>query len=172
MIKRPTTLSEQLQNFESEISRLEGRILELEVHLEKMIDIERNHLLRVKNQEEISDEFIIQGKCYQDLSPDKAWKLYNRNDFNFILIDVSSVDYRPLKKIPEALHIPWSQFSERFLEIQSRAIPILVICEDGTHSILACEFLVRHGFYNCNNISGGYKFWRGNQFTNINGESA
>lgn len=172
MNKRPNGLSEQLQFFESEISRLEGRILEMEVHLEKIMNVERNHLMRVKNHEDLSDEFILNGKCYLDLSPDKAWKLYQRKDFNFILIDVSESDYKPLKKIPEAVHIPWSEFSDRFIEIQTHSTPILIISEDGTNSVLACEFLVRHGFYNCNNISGGYKFWKGSQFADVNGESA
>ena len=47
------------------------------------------------------------------------------------------------------------------MEIQARTTPILIISEDGTKSILACEFLVKRGFYNCNNISGGYKYWYG-----------
>jgi rhodanese-related sulfurtransferase len=38
---------------------------------------------------------------------------------------------------------------------------VLVISENGTTSILACEFLNQMGFYNINNISGGYKFWPG-----------
>ncbi len=171
-MKKQIGLNEQLQNFEHEINHLEAKILALEVKLDRLIQIERDHLIRVKNKEELSDEFILQGKSYQDLTPEKAWKFYQKEDFNFIFIDVSSGDFRPLKRIPEALHLPWEDFRNRFIEIQSRTTPIFVICEDGTHSVLACEFLVKHGFFNCNNISGGYKHWKGFQFSDVNDQSA
>lgn len=156
----------QLQAFESQIGRLEERILELESRIEQMIQVERNHLVRVKNQEEVSDEFIQHGRKYQDLSPEKAWKLYCNKNYDFILIDVTEKDYKPLSIIPEAQRMPWSEFSERFFEIQSKTTPILIISEDGTNSVLACEFLVKRGYFNCNNISGGYKHWKGFQLKN------
>ncbi len=157
----------QLQAFEAQIGHLEERILELESRIEQMIQIERNHLVRVKNHEEISDEFIQHGRKYQDLSPEKAWKLYCNKDYDFIMIDVSEKDYKPLSHIPEAQKMPWSEFREKFLEIQSKTTPIIIISEDGTNSILACEFLVKRGFYNCNNVSGGYKHWKGFQLKNV-----
>lgn len=172
MKKRSFSLSEQLNTFEKDITTLENRIFELESRMEKLISIERDHLIRVKNKEDISDDFIANGRAYQDLTPDRAWKYYNKEDYNFILIDVSSEDFRPLKRIPEAVHIPWENFKERYLEIQSRTTPIFIICEDGTNSILACEFLVKQGFFNCNNISGGYKHWRGFAFSDVSDQSA
>ncbi len=153
----------QLQEFEKHIGMLEERILELEQKIESMVQVERNHLIRVKNNEEVSDEFIFFGRKYHDLSPEKAWKMYQNKDFDFILIDVTAKDYKPYKKIPEALHIPWEDFQERFFEIQSKTTPILIISEDGTNSVLACEFLIKRGYFNCNNVSGGYKHWKGFQ---------
>lgn len=161
MAKQVHNIFSQLQEFESHIQNLEEKILYLENRIEQLIQIERNHLIRVKNKEEISDDFIYHGKRYQDLSPDKAWKLYNNKDFDFILIDVTAREFHSEKRLSEAVHIPWEEFSDRFLEIQSRTTPLLIISEDGTHSVLACEFLVKRGFYNCNNISGGYKYWKG-----------
>lgn len=160
-MNRPQNIFSQLQTFEKEIDRLEGKILELENRLEKMMSIERNHLIRIKNGEEVSDEFLLKGRAYNDLSPEKAWKLYQNPDFDFILIDVTSKDYEAFNRLPEAIHIPWEDFTDRFTEIQCKTTPIFIISEDGTNSVLACEFLVRHGFYNCNNISGGYKHWKG-----------
>jgi len=162
----------QLQAFENQIGKLEERILELEQKIEQQIQIERNHLIRVKNHEEVSDDFLYHGRRYQDLSPEKAWKLYNNKDFDFVLIDVSAKDYKPLRKIPEAQHIPWEDFKERFFEIQTKTTPILIISEDGSNSVLACEFLVKRGYFNCNNISGGYKFWKGCQLSDVKNLSA
>jgi rhodanese-related sulfurtransferase len=172
MNHKPTNVFGQLQNFERDISQLEGRILELETRIHKLLEIERNHLIRVKNKEEVSDEFILNGRTYLDLSPEKAWRLYRNPDFDFILVDVTSKDYQPQNRLPEALHIPWEEFPDRFLEISSRTTPLLIISEDGTNSVLACEFLVKRGYYNCNNVSGGYKYWKGFRLEKIEGQSA
>ena len=162
----------QLQKFEDHISTLEERILFLENRIEQLIQIERNHLIRVKNHEEVSDDFIQHGRKYHDLTPDRAWKLYNNRDYDFILLDVSAKDYKPQKRLPEALHIPWEEFHDRFHEINTLTTPILIISEDGTNSVLACDFMVKRGFFNCNNISGGYKAWKGFRLKEVDGVSA
>jgi rhodanese-related sulfurtransferase len=160
-MKKARNIFEQLNQFEKEFGRLESKILEIDQKLEEMVSIQRNHLIRLKNQENVSDEFISSGRRYQDLSPDLAWKLYCDKNFDFILIDVSAKDFAPQHRLEQAIHIPWEEFNERSIEIQNKNTPIFVISEDGTHSILACEFLSRRGFYNCNNVSGGYEYWKG-----------
>ncbi len=159
-MKKSDNIFDQLQVFKKEINRLESKILELDNRIDQLIQVERNHLIRIKNKEEVADDFIFQGKKFQDMSPDKAWALYQNKDFDFILIDVTEDDYEG-RRLPEGIRIPWTQFQARFHEIQSRTTPIFVISEDGTNSVLACEFLVKRGYYNSNNVSGGYKFWRG-----------
>ena len=167
-----TNVFSQLQTFEKEIARLEGRILELETSINKLIEIERNHLIRIKNGEQLSDDFVQNGRAYLDLSPDKAFKMYRNPNFDFILIDVTSIDFEDTSRLPEAIHIPWEDFSDRFIEIQTKTTPLFIISEDGATSVLACEFLVKHGYYNCNNISGGYKFWKGSRLEEVKGRSA
>lgn len=167
MAKKFHNIFAQIQAFEKHVADLEGQILKLEQKIEQLIQVERNHLIRVKNHEEISDEFIYSGRKYQDLTPEKAWKLYCNKDYDFLLIDVSDKDYTPEVQIPEAHKIPWDEFPERFYEISSRTTPILIISEDGTNSVLACEYLTNRGYYNCSNVSGGYKFWKGLQISKI-----
>jgi rhodanese-related sulfurtransferase len=167
MEKKLQNIFAQLQSFEKEIEFLNARLLELEQKTEQMIQVERNHLIRIKNHEEVSDDFIQHGRRYQDLSPEKAWKLYCDKNYDFILVDVSEKNFSPPRKISEAIHIPWEEFPDRFMEISSKTTPIMIISEDGTKSVLACEYLVRRGFFNCNNISGGYRFWKGFQLSDI-----
>lgn len=167
MTKKIINIFSQMQEFEKQISNLEERLLQMEQRFEQQFQIERNHLIRVKNHEEMSDDFIHNGRKYQDLTPEKAWKLYSNKDYDFIFLDVSHKDFKAPVKIQEANKIPWEDFPERFIEIASRTTPILIISEDGTNSILACEFLVKRGFYNCNNISGGYKHWKGKDAPNV-----
>lgn len=172
MERKSSGLIQQLQEFEHEFSRLDAKLLELDQKIERLVNIERNHLVRIKNNESVADDFILQGKPYYDLSPQKAWELYSKKDFDFILIDVRENDFTPDVVIPEALHFPWSDFQNKITEIQSKTTPILFISEDGTKSILACHFMSSRGFYNCNNISGGYKFWIGNKLNFKNIKSA
>lgn len=160
-MSRAKNLFEQLNIFESQIQSLEKKIAYLENKLETKVQEQRHQLLRVKNHQPLPDDFILSGKRYLDLSPDKAYEMYQDKEFDFILIDVSAEDFAPPVTLPEAIKIPWSQFRERFMEIQSKSTPILIISEDGVNSVLACDFLARRGFYNTNNISGGYKFWKG-----------
>ena len=168
----PHNVFGQLQVFEQDIARLEGKIIELEARIHNLLEIERNHMVRIKNGEHVSDDFIQSGQTYLDLSPEKAWKIYKNPDFDFILIDVSSHDFPDHKRLPQAIHMPWEDFRERFHEISSKTRPVLIISEDGTKSVLACQFLVKQGFYNCNNISGGYEYWKGLQLEEVKGRSA
>jgi rhodanese-related sulfurtransferase len=172
MEKPAKNIFAQLKFFEEEIESLEARIIHLEKKLDLALKVERNHLMRIKNNEDISDDFIFSGRKFLDLSPEKAFKIYQNKDFDFIIIDVSSDDFPKERRLKGAMHIPWEDFQERFLEINNQMTPLLIISEDGTNSVLACEFLVKHGFFNCNNVSGGYKFWVGSRMEAIRGKSA
>lgn len=158
-MKLAHNLFEQLNIFEQQVIRLEEKIAQLEDQLNDNFKDVRNKLVRVKNKQDLPDDFILSARKYLDLSPQKASQLYYSNDFDFMLIDVSHSDFSPPLNFPEAIRIPWEHFPQRYLEIQSKATPLLIISEDGVNSVLACNFLIKKGFYNTNNISGGYKFW-------------
>ena len=128
----------------------------------KSILLQRNHLVRVKNGEEIDDNMILMGHPYNDLSPQKAWSIYNNNNLDFILLDVShKSENKNIKRIEDSLIIPLEELHIRFVEIPSKTIPIIIISEEGLRSIQACELLIKKGFFNINNISGGHAFWPG-----------
>ncbi len=161
-----------INRLSKEIESLEEKIFELEKKLDLALSVERNHLIRVKNKEDLSDDFLYNGRSYLDLTPEKAYRLYKNKDFDFILLDVSKADYKPEEKLPEAIHIPFEELEARFLEITQMTTPIIIISEDGVKSVLACEFLVKRGYFNCNNVSGGYKFWPGFRLKQVNERSA
>jgi rhodanese-related sulfurtransferase len=115
----------------------------------------------VKNGEEIDDSMILMGRPYNDISPQKAWSIYNNPNIDFIVIDVTTKSFDKKLRLEEALHIPLEELNVRFAEVPSKTTPILVISENGLRSIQACELLVKKGFFNINNISGGYEFWPG-----------
>lgn len=157
-------INSRLNNIEKNISRIDEK-------LDFSITLQRNHLVRVKNGEEIDDSMILMGRPYNDISPQKAWSIYNNPNIDFFVIDVTAKGFKG-QKLEEALHVPLEELHIRFVEIPSKTVPLLVISENGLRSIQACELLVKKGFFNINNISGGYEFWPGKDKTPENNPSS
>lgn len=152
---------EEISNLKNAVIELQSRLDSLEDKLRRTKNLEKFHLMRIKNNEELSDDFILKNLTYLDLSPEKAFKLYSETDRDFILLDVSKAIYQPFEELPEVKKIPLEDLEYSGHLIHGKSIPIFVISEDGLRSILACKKLSELGFYNLNNISGGYKFWPG-----------
>lgn len=146
-------INNRLSNIENNISRMEDK-------LDFSIQLQRNHLIRIKNGEEIDDNMVLMGRPYNDLNPAQAYSIYNNPDNDFILVDVSAIEHQG-KKIQGSIQIPLEELNRRYAEIQSRTLPVLIVSEQGLRSIQAAEMLVKKGFFNINNISGGLRFWPG-----------
>ena len=152
-------LIELTNSLDVRVHRLESEVETLKNIIKSENLITRTQIVRVKNKEFISNESILNGTPYNDLTPDKAYSMYNDPNTNYIIVDVSDFNFKAPVKLKNALKIPLKDLPYRFLEASSRTIPILIISENGVNSILACEFFIEHGFYNVINVSGGYKFW-------------
>ncbi len=152
-------INTRLNNIEKNINRLEEKI-------DLSVSISRNHLIRLKNGDPIDDQMILLGRPYNDLSPQAAKNVYDDCDQDFIFLDVSRLGQKNKNLFGEAIHIPLEELPSRFHEISSRTIPLLIISEKGLRSIQACEFLVKKGHFNVNNVSGGYFFWPNEEVTN------
>ena len=152
IFKMLETMNQRLSNIEKNIARLDEK-------MDFSISLQRNHLIRVKNGQDIDDSMILYGRPYNDLSPQRAFEIYNDPDMDFLLIDVSYSESTSENTLPGAIHIPLEELNSRCHEIINKTTPILVISERGLRSIQACELLVKKGFFNLNNISGGHEFW-------------
>lgn len=155
---------ETLKLINSRLTNIEGNLVRLEEKLDLSLAIQRNHLIRIKNGEHLSDDMILMGRPYNDLSPEKAYSIYKNNNIDFMVLDVSKKTSTAPGTMDSCVKIPYEDLETRASEITSKTTPILVISEDGVTSILACELLVKRGFFNINNVSGGYKFWPGFRF--------
>lgn len=156
-----------LEFINNRLSNIEKNIARMEDKLDFSIQLQRNHLIRIKNGEDIDDSMVLFGRPYNDMSPDQAWKIYNDPDQDFIMVDVTAVEYQG-ERIRGAIHIPLEELNRRYAEIQSRTLPVLVVSEQGLRSIQAAELLVKKGFFNINNISGGMRFWPGFRLKKVN----
>ncbi len=152
-------LFQALNYINGRLSNIEKRIEEMNEKLDFSVALQRNHLIRVKNNENIDDTMILMGRPYNDHSPEDAYKIYSNKDNDFILLDVSHESYTPQTELKGSIKIPYESLMTRYPEIMNKTTPILIISEKGLRSILACEFLIKKGFFNLNNISGGHQFW-------------
>ncbi len=152
---------QMLEFMNSRLSNIEKNINRMEEKLDFSIMIQRNHLIRIKNGEEIDDQMILMGRPYNDLSPHRAFQIYNNPNLDFIILDVSHRTYTAPVQINGAVRIPLEELNMRFVEIQSKTLPLLIMSENGLRSIQASELLIKKGFFNINNISGGYEYWPG-----------
>ncbi|WP_372651199.1 rhodanese-like domain-containing protein [Halobacteriovorax sp.] len=145
-------MNNRLSNIEKNISRIDEK-------LEFSLSLQRNHLIRIKNGEFIDDSNILMGKPYNDLSPQRAFEIFQNPNLDFLILDVSKADYQSKKKLEGSVKIPLEELATRYPEINSKTTPILVFSEQGLRSIQACELLIKKGFFNLNNVSGGHRFW-------------
>ena len=150
---------QKLEGIENRIINIEKNISKLDEKMDFTISLLRNQLIKVKNNEELSDSNILYGRPYNELTPQQALKMYHNENTSFIILDVSNPNFNPPIKLNGLIRIPLESLNSRYSEVHSKTIPILVISEKGVRSIQACELLVRKGFFNINNIAGGYQFW-------------
>jgi len=153
-----------LEFINNRLSNIEKNIQRIDEKMDYSLAIQRNHLVRIKNGEEVDDHMILMGRPYNDLSSQKAFQIYSNPNIDFIILDVSrQKNGTPeSEKIAGSIRIPLEELGHRYAEIQNKTCPILVISEVGLRSIQACELLVKKGYYNINNVSGGIKYWQKN----------
>ena len=156
-------LSSRVDCLNRRLSSIEKRLEETQKQIETKLRTLQGTLLRIKNGEKVSDDFVLNSRSYQDLPPEKAFEIYQKMDRDFLLLDVSSAAFHPEEELPEAVKIPLEQLGIRYNEINNKATSIMVISEKGVRSIIACELLASRGYCNLNNVSGGYKFWPPNR---------
>ena len=60
--------------------------------------------------------------------------------------------------VPSLLHIPLSEFGERFNEVPKDK-NVVMVCKSGGRSLRAAGFLVNHGYNNVVNMQHGITRW-------------
>lgn len=77
-----------------------------------------------------------------------------------LFVDVRSQDEYADGHIPESVCLPLDQLSRRYREI-SRKETVILVCQAGSRSKRALQFLRRHGYRNVYYLAGGLKNWTG-----------
>ena len=93
------------------------------------------------------------------VDPLQATQLSNRE--NAVFLDIRDDGEYKGGHIPEAVHIPIRQLSERIAELKKhKDCPVIAYCRSGSRSNGAGSILKKNGFENVYNLSGGILAWQ------------
>jgi adenylyltransferase/sulfurtransferase len=80
-----------------------------------------------------------------------------------VILDVRESHELAIAQLPptkRSVHIPLGQLEFRLSEIaESKQEQIVIYCRSGGRSMVACNTLMRHGFADVRNLSGGILAW-------------
>jgi rhodanese-related sulfurtransferase len=95
----------------------------------------------------------------KDVGTPDAILLINRD--NAVLLDVRETAELTSGKLPNAVHIPLSQLTERIGELAKMSSrPVVVYCASGMRSRRAGAALAKTGFASIYQLRGGIKAWK------------
>ena len=83
------------------------------------------------------------------------------NTRNAVLLDVRETKEMSGGKLPNAIHIPMSQLSNRSGELAKYVSrPVIAYCERGQRARAATAALAKLGFKDAYHLQGGFKAWK------------
>ncbi len=77
---------------------------------------------------------------------------------DLVLLDVRREDEYRSHRVNSAILIPLEQLEARHHELDKNK-KLIIICERGRRSVIACEMLHGLGFRDLSNVTGGMKQW-------------
>ncbi len=75
-----------------------------------------------------------------------------------VVLDVREEWELNIARLPQVLHIPMNEIPARLGELD-RSAQIVVLCRSGGRSMQVAQFLVRQGFRDVANLTGGILAW-------------
>ncbi len=101
-------------------------------------------------------------KDIKEMCPGSSFKALNDGA---LLLDVREKDeFEQLRfDVPDMLHIPYSEFDERYSEVPSDR-PVIVACSVGDRSQRTAYFLLNNGYNEVANLRGGLAKWLHKQY--------
>ncbi|MGQ3481941.1 sulfurtransferase TusA family protein [Paenibacillus sp. TY11] len=113
------------------------------------------HYLRKANPAEVKEE-----QAFPSTISHKELQAKWSGKENFILLDVREPAEFALKHIPGSKHIPLGELENRLTELNLDK-EIVVICQAGARSEMACQLLVGKGATNVKSVLLGMSEWAG-----------
>ena len=99
----------------------------------------------------------ILGASCENLSADEVKSMKKKGE-SFVLVDVRTPGEYAGSKIEGAKLIPLQEFERRHVEIPKDK-DVVLYCQNGIRSIMACRYLKKLGFSRVKNMEGGISRW-------------
>lgn len=81
-----------------------------------------------------------------------------------VIIDVREPNEFPKSHIENAINIPLGKLEEKLPSLEKyKTCPVIVTCQTGARSVPACKALIKAGFEQVFNMTGGMQFWEENK---------
>jgi len=93
----------------------------------------------------------------KSLSPIEA-KNFLKNNSSTLLLDVRESWEKEIVSLPDSFHISLKKLAKE-LNSLPKDKSIIVYCHHGSRSLLACAILIKNGFNDVYNLSGGIEAW-------------
>jgi rhodanese-related sulfurtransferase len=97
-------------------------------------------------------------RTWKNILPEEVEKLVGNPNYEFI--DVRSVGEYMSGHIKATKLISLDQLDLRYSEID-KSKEVIVICQAGGRSAMACDYLQTRGFEKLLNMAGGMNYWEG-----------
>lgn len=81
-----------------------------------------------------------------------------RTDGTTQFVDVREANEWSGGHIPDAIHIPLGQLTQRHQQLDPTR-PVILVCRSGSRSLLAAKMLKNAGFENVKSMAGGIVAW-------------
>lgn len=135
----------------------------MNVTLERILEFAGNHWMMSSGMLVVAalliqDFFESAFRKHKVVSPTVAVTLMN--DDRTVVIDVREPSEYAEGHIENARHMPLEKVQERAYDLESdKSTPIIVTCQSGTRSPLACRKLTGMGFTHVYEMLGGMQAW-------------
>jgi len=100
--------------------------------------------------------FLLGMGC-ENLAPEDVKEMKKKGD-KFVMVDVRTPQEHSVRRIDGAKLIPLQELGQRYSEIP-RDKDVVLYCQNGLRSIMACKFLKKQGYSRVRNMSGGMSRW-------------
>ena len=100
--------------------------------------------------------WLLGGGC-EGLSPEEVKAMRARAE-KFVMVDVRTPHEYATRRIEGSRHIPLQELEKRASEIPMDK-DVVLYCQTGMRSIMACRMLKRLGFSRIKNMEGGISSW-------------
>lgn len=104
---------------------------------------------------------IVRGKLSGALSADTTQTVQLINHQDALILDVREANEFAGGHIANARHIPLGQLATSLKPLEKHKDKTIVVnCQSGTRSAMACGVLRKNGFNQVYNLKGGIKAWQ------------